>query len=160
LAPYLTEGSDRAFWTQPTPSPETRGWLKINITSVTFVAIIGHGHLSMFRRGCQTFRPIVRPLLSALTELDPDVAVAPEHPNLSIWIRSGGLLNIRRYLHPRLPRRQSLWLSPQEKTFVVTKSPEAKLGLEMQKAVKSDPGERTADFVGQRLPQERGRDQA
>lgn len=81
----------------------------------------------MFRHGCQTFRPIVRPLLSALTELDPDVAVAPEHPNLSIWFRSGGLLNIRRYLHPRLPRRQSLWLSPQEKTFVVTRSPEAKL---------------------------------
>ena len=62
----------------------------------------------MFRRSCQTFRPIVRPLLSALTELDPNVAVAPDYPNLSTWIRSGGLLNIRRYLHPRLPHRLPL----------------------------------------------------
>jgi len=37
----------------------------------------------MFRRSCQTFRPIVRPLLSALTELDPNVAVAPDYLNLS-----------------------------------------------------------------------------
>jgi hypothetical protein len=30
----------------------------------------------------QTFGPIVRSLLSALTKLDPDVAVAPDNPNL------------------------------------------------------------------------------
>ena len=76
----------------------------------------------MYRPGCQTFRPIVRPLLSALTKLDPIVAVAPEHPNLSTRFRSGGLLNNRRYPHPRLPHRQFLRLSPQTKTFVVTKT--------------------------------------
>jgi len=64
----------------------------------------------------------VRPLLSALTKLDPIVAVAPEHPNLSTRFRSGGLLNNRRYPHPRLPYRQFLRLSPQTKTFVVTKT--------------------------------------
>jgi len=79
----------------------------------------------MFRRDCQTFQPIVRLLLSALTELDLTVAVAPEHPNLSTWIRSGGLLNNQRYLHPRLPHRLFLRLSLQTKTYVVTKTSEA-----------------------------------
>lgn len=31
---------------------------------------------------CQTLGPIVRPCLSALTELDPVAAVAPDNPNL------------------------------------------------------------------------------
>ena len=77
-------------WTQPTPSPENRGWLENKVRVGCSFAFFGCGHLSMFCRNCQTFRPIVRPLLSALTKLDQTVAVAPENPNLSTWIRSGG----------------------------------------------------------------------
>ena len=101
-------------WTQPTPSPQDAGLAEdqnAGITLRSFPRYFGCGHLSMFRRNCQTFRPIVRPLLSALTELDLDAAATPDYPNLSTWIRSDGLLSTQRYLHPRLPRRQFLRLS-------------------------------------------------
>ena len=72
------------------PNPEESSVAEDQSWRRLFPRFFGHGHLSMFRRDCQTFRPIVRPHLGALTELDPDVAVAPDNPNLSTWIRSGG----------------------------------------------------------------------
>ena len=122
------------------PRPGEPGLAEDQSSRQLFLRFFGCGHLSMFRRNCQTFRPIVRPHLGALTELDLNVAVAPDDPNLSTWIRSGGLINTQRYLHPRLPHRLVFTaLAPSQNVRDHQKS-WGKLGVENKKAVKTDPG--------------------
>ena len=68
---------------KPTPSPgRARGWLGFEIASVTPSppSVTDISQCSAVTG--QTFRPIVRPLLSALTTLDPTAAAAPDNPNL------------------------------------------------------------------------------
>jgi hypothetical protein len=97
----------------------------------------------MFRRSCQTFRLIVKPLLSALTKLVPIVATTPDNLNLSTQIRSDGLLNNWRYPHPRLPHRYFLWLSVWAKPFTFPLNSQTKVTAESKKPI----GERALGLV-------------
>jgi len=140
------------------PRPGDPGLAEDQSSRRLLLRIFGYGHLSMFRRNCQTFRPIVRPHLGALTELDLDVAVAPDNPNLSTWIRSGGLLNTQRYLHPRLPHRLVFTaLAPSQNVRDHQKS-WGKQGVKNKKAVKTNPGEKTPQLFGLTRYPIRGRD--